>query len=114
MDNPAVGMGFQIFITPDEENGPFTAERIRHDLPDLPMDEVMEFTLPDETPAVRFVSHAPVLGDVAETWFGPQRVSLPAFVSAPDRALQDAWVREFVANLTFSAVGPPSASTPQQ
>jgi len=114
VSNPAVGMGFQIFITPDDEIGPLTAARIRHDLPDMPMDEVVEFTLPDDTAAVRFVSHDPVLGDVAETWFGRNGHVFQLSVSAPDRELQDAWVRDLAANLTFPDDGAADASTQQQ
>jgi hypothetical protein len=57
VQNPAVGMGFQLFITPDDQIGPHTAPRIRHDLPNMPMAEVTEFMLTDGTHAVRFVSH---------------------------------------------------------
>jgi hypothetical protein len=109
VENPAVGMGFQIFITPDAETGSLSAARIRHDLPDLPMDEVVEFTLPDDTAAVRFVSHDSVLGDVAETWFGRNGHIFQLSVSAPDRELQDAWVRALAANLTFPDAGPDGA-----
>jgi hypothetical protein len=98
---PGVGMGFQIFITPRDAPGPLSAERIHHNLPGLSMDEVVEFRLPDDTPAVRFVSHDPVLGDVGEAWFRRDGHVFQLSVSAPDRELQDAWVREIVANLTF-------------
>jgi hypothetical protein len=40
-----IEMGFQIFITPDDTTEPLTADRIRRDLLDLFMDEVMEFPL---------------------------------------------------------------------
>jgi len=101
VQNPAVGMGFQIFITPDSETEPLTAARIRHDLPDMSMDETLEFLLPDDTPAVRFVSHDPQLGDVGETWFCKDGHVFQLSVSAPDRELQDAWVRDIAAHLTF-------------
>jgi hypothetical protein len=99
VQNPAVGMGFQIFITPDDEIGPLTAARIRHDLPDMPIEEVVEFTLPDDTAAVRFVSHDPLLGDIGETWFRRDGYLFQLSVSAPDRELQDAWVRDLAATL---------------
>ncbi len=69
VEHPDVGMGVQLFITPDDASGPLTRARIQHDLPDMPMDDVVEFSLADGTPAVRFVSRDPVLGDVGETWF---------------------------------------------
>jgi hypothetical protein len=102
VENPAVGMGFQIFITPDEEIGPLTTKRIRRDLPDMPIDEVVEFSLSDDTPAVRFVSHDPALGDVGETWFRKDGYLFQLSVVAPDRELQDAWVREITMSLMFA------------
>ena len=101
VENPAVGMGLQIFITPHDEIGPLTAERIRHDLPDMPMEEVVEFTLVDDTAAVRFVTQDPVLGGVGETWFRRDGHIFQLSVVAPDRELRDAWLRELAANLTF-------------
>jgi len=95
-------MGFQIFITPDDETSPLTEARIRHDLPDISMDEVVEFELPDGTPAVRFVSHDTVLGNVGETWVRKDKHVFQLSVSAPDRELQDTWVREIASTLTFS------------
>jgi hypothetical protein len=106
VENPAVGMGFQIFITPDDAPEPLTLERIQHYLPDLPMEDVTEFTLPDDTPAVRFVSHDPVLGDVGETWFRRDGYIYQISVSAPGRELQDAWLREIALNLTFAPPPP--------
>ena len=114
VENPTVGMGLQIFITPDEETETLTATRIRHDLPDMAMDEVMEFLLPDDTSAVRFVSHDAVLGDVGETWFRKDGHIFQLSVSAPDRQLQDAWVRNIAATLTFPDDGTANASTQQQ
>ena len=101
VQNPGVGMGFQIFITPNDATEPLTAARIRRDLPDMAMDEVTEFTLPDETPAVRFVSHDPVLGDVGEVWFTRNGSLYELSVVAPGRELQDAWLRDLAAHLTF-------------
>lgn len=101
VSNPAVGMGFQIFLTPDEETAPLSAARIRHDLPDMAMDEVVEFTLPDDTAAVRFVSRDTLLGDVGETWFRKDGYLYQLSVIAPDRELQDAWIRDLAATLTF-------------
>jgi hypothetical protein len=95
-------MGVQLFIIPEDETGPLTAERIRHDLPDMPMEEVVEFTLPDETAAVRFVTHDSVLGEVGEAWFRTDGHLFQPSVTAPDRELQDAWLREIASNLTFA------------
>jgi hypothetical protein len=109
VQNPAVGMGFQIFIAPDDEPGPLTAARITDSLPDMVMDEVVEFELADGTPAVRFVSHDPQLGDVGETWFRRDGHVFQLSVSAPDRDLQDAWICELATTLTFPDDGPDGA-----
>ena len=104
IDNPAVGMGVQIFITPDDETEPLTATRIRHDLPDLSMDEVSEFELSDGTPAIRFLSYDPLLGALSEIWYRMDGHVFQLSVSAPDRELQDAWVRDLAAHLTFPSL----------
>jgi hypothetical protein len=103
VENPAVGMGFQLFMTPDDAPEPLTLARIQHDLPDLPMEDMAEFSLADGTPAVRFTSRDPVLGAVGETWFRRDGHLFQLSVSAPDRELQDLWLREIAANLTFAA-----------
>jgi hypothetical protein len=100
VENPGVGMGFQIFITPDDETEPLTAARITDSLPDMPMEEVVEFTLADGTQEVRFVTHDPVLGDVGETWFTRNGHVFQLSVVAPDRELQDAWLRDLTAHLS--------------
>jgi len=70
---------------------------------------VVEFELADDTPAVRFVSHDPQLGDIGETWFRKDGHVYQLSVSAPDRELQDAWLRDIAATLTFSDPGPATA-----
>src|SRR5262245_56654643 len=90
--------------TPDEDEF-LRAERIRHDPPEMFMDEVVEFQLPDDTPAVRFASHDPQLGDIGETWFQRDSHVFQLSVSALDRELQDVWLRVFAADLTFPDTG---------
>jgi hypothetical protein len=55
--------------------------------------------------AVGFVSQDAVLGDVGETWFRKDGHVFQLSVSAPDRELQDAWVREIANNLTLPDQG---------
>jgi hypothetical protein len=102
VENPAVGLGFQLFMTPDDAPEPLTLARIQHDLPDLPMEDVAEFSLAAGTPAVRFTIRDPVLGAVGETWFRRGGHLVQLSVSAPDRELQDLWLREIASNLTFA------------
>ncbi len=110
VENPAIGMGFQMYITPDDETGPLTAARIQQDLPDMPMKEAVEFTLNDGTAAVRFVSHDAVLEDVGETWFRKDGRVYQLAVSAPDRELQHAWMNEINDYLTVPDEGPEGTS----
>jgi hypothetical protein len=62
------------------------------------MTEVVEFTLPDGTAALRFVTEDPLLGEI---WFRAG-LSLQVLVSAYDREFQDVWIRDLAAGLTFS------------
>jgi len=60
------------------------------------------------------VSHDPVLGDVAETWFRRNGHIFQLSVSAPDRVLQGEGARDIAANLTFPDDGPGGASARHQ
>ena len=60
--------GFQIVITPFDEPGPLTAERIKVDIPDLPMEHVQAVSLAGE-PALAFYSNDETLGRLLEVWF---------------------------------------------
>ena len=102
VENPAVGMGFQFFMTPDDAPEPLTVERIHHDLPDMSMEDVTEFELTDGTPAVRFTTEDPLLGAVGETRSRRDGYLFQLSVSAPDRELQDLWLHEITAKLTFA------------
>jgi hypothetical protein len=53
------------------------------------------------------------IGDVDETWFRKDGYMYQLSVLTPDRELQDAWMRELAAQLTFSDAGPATASIPQ-
>jgi hypothetical protein len=60
------------------------------------------------------VSHDPLLGDVGETWFRRDGHLFQLSAVAPDRELQDAWVRDIAATLTFPEAGVPGDSVQQQ
>jgi hypothetical protein len=98
-------MDLQLFITPDDDPASLTAARIHHDLQDMAMNDVIEFTLPDDTPAVRSTRHDPRLGEVGETWFRRNGYVYQLSVSAPNRAFQDAWLREITEKLRFEDDG---------
>ena len=52
-----------------------------------------------------------VLGDVGETWFRKDGHVFQLAVSAPDRALQHAWMNEINDHLTAPVDGPEGTST---
>jgi len=101
--NPAYGMGFQIFIQPFDEPGPLTLERIRRDLPDFLMTNVVETELiSDATPLLRFQSRDDVLGELREAWFIRDGFLYEISVHAPSAEVMDAWLRGFLQDLTFT------------
>jgi len=61
--------GFQIFVTPFEEEGALTKERIIQDLPSALIDEVQEVVLGDGTRALIFWSEDSFIGRTREVWF---------------------------------------------
>lgn len=62
------GNGFQIFIAPFDELGPITVERIRQDLPDIPIEEPQQTEI-SGIPALAFVGSDPSAGKTREVWF---------------------------------------------
>lgn len=64
------GVGMQLVVTPFDENITLTAERIKQDLPDLPMRDIAQTKLPSEDiSAVVFKSSGGGFGDSIELWF---------------------------------------------
>lgn len=68
-DPPEGKMGFQIFITPFDEDETLTQERIVEDLPFAVVDEPVEVILADGIHALLFWSNDPSLGVTREIWF---------------------------------------------
>ncbi|MBI1956940.1 MAG: hypothetical protein HYS44_00570 [Candidatus Niyogibacteria bacterium] len=70
-------LGFQIFITPFDDEWPvITRERILRDLPDLKMEDVQEVILGDGTRALIFWTEDPSLGRTREVWFTSMGIRL--------------------------------------
>jgi len=61
--------GFQIFISPFDEPGPLTEERVKQDLPDLKMENPEQRVLKNNVPALIFFSEETSLGKTREIWF---------------------------------------------
>lgn len=67
-EGKAAGGGFQIYITPFDEPGPITAERIRQDLPDMIIHDPQRAAI-GGADALIFFSEDPSLGKLREAWF---------------------------------------------
>jgi maltose-binding protein MalE len=60
---------FQIFISPFDEPGPLTKERVLEDLPDLIIKNPEQRVLKNGVPALIFFSEEASLGETREIWF---------------------------------------------
>jgi len=63
------GGGFQVFISPFDEEGPLTKERVLQDLPDLKIENAENRVLKNGIPALIFFSQEESLGKTREVWF---------------------------------------------
>lgn len=100
-ENPRFSLGLQIFITPFDEEGPITKERILQDLPALTMEDEVEFWIDDKIPALRFSSKDPTLGDTREIWFVRDGNLFQIMVYSESEEWLDERVREFAQDLKF-------------
>ena len=79
VEKPGTRESFQIFISEFDEPGPITAERVRQDLPDLPMENPQQVILGSRTSdgsptsggitALIFFGEDAALGKTREVWF---------------------------------------------
>ena len=72
--DPSTGsgnLGFQIYISEFDEEGPITPERIKQDLPDTVVNQPLQVLIGEkkDIPALIFLSKHESLGDVREVWF---------------------------------------------
>jgi len=98
-------MAFQIFIQPWDEQEPLTPERIRHDLPDLPIDKILYSEILDTGMSlVQFMSHDTSVGPIAEAWIAYNGYLYQVAMHAPGNPdeLLLPWFRGFVTQLKFS------------
>ena len=61
--------GFQIFISPFDEPGPLTKERVKQDLPDLIINNPEQRVLKNGAVALVFFSEESSIGETREIWF---------------------------------------------
>lgn len=62
-------VSFQIFISPFDEPGSLTKERILEDLPDMVVEDVQQRLLKNGVPGLIFFSQESSLGKTREVWF---------------------------------------------
>lgn len=68
LQNDKKEVGAQIALSYFDETGPLTAQRIRQELPDLPMDAVTTIKVAG-TEGVSFLSRTDAFGNSSEIWF---------------------------------------------
>jgi hypothetical protein len=101
------GLAFQIFIQPFDEPGPLTIERIRRDLPNLAMHDVVQSEImPSSIPLIRFTTINQTLGSIPQAWFVRNGYLYQvAFYAAPEddpKLLSMALLRAFLMTITFT------------
>ena len=106
-EHPTLKMGFQMVISPFDEKGPITKERILEGLPALVMENVVDFFIASETPAIRFSSKNAQLGDTRELWFVHEGHLYQIQMYAAHKEWLDAWIRQLASG--FFSVEPTGA-----
>ena len=113
-ESPRFKLGLQLVITPFDEEEPITADRIRQDLPSLVMEMPVEFWVDDATPAVRFTSEDPSLGETREIWFARDGNLYQFTLYCEDPRRLDALIRQFATDFKFGTNQPsPQESLPK-
>ena len=106
-EHPTLNLGFEVFITPFDEEGPLTVDTIRESNPSLTVKEPMESELEDVTPAVRFVSEDPALGgsrsnETRQIWFTRDGNLFQVIMYSDNIEWLGAWANELPQDWTFS------------
>ncbi len=101
VQSPTHNMWFKIYVSPFNEPGPLTKERIQIGLPRLVIEDFREYWLKDGAPAVLFSSEDPVDGETRELWLIREGHLYQISMHHPDEEWLDGWIREIASNLTF-------------
>ncbi len=89
---------FQIFVSPFDEPGPITKERILQDLPDMAIDEPLDVIIgQNNIQALIFWSNELSLGKTREVWF----INSGYLYQITTRAELDGWVGKILETLRF-------------
>jgi len=101
-EHPTFNLGFEVFISPYDEDGPLTADTIHQSIPSLIINEPVETELEDGTAAVRFVSADPALGETRQIWFTRDGNLFQVIMYSDNIEWLDAWARELPHDWTFT------------
>ena len=106
-EHPTLNLGFEVFITPSDEDELLTADVIQQTNPSISIKNPVETELEDGTPAVRFESEDPALGGsrsngTRQIWFTHGENLFQVIMYSDNLEWLDAWARELPQDWTFS------------
>lgn len=101
-EHPTFNLGLEAFISPFDSEGQLTVDTIRELNPALSIKEPVDMELPDGTPALRFASDDPALGDTRQLWFLHNGDLFQVVFYSANTEWLDAWVRAFPNDWTFT------------
>ena len=100
-EHPTFNLGFEIFITQFDSDEPLTEESVHDLVPVLTIKDAVETELDDGTPALRFATEDPVLGDTRQLWFAHNGNLFQIVFYGDNSEWLDAWVRKLPYDWTF-------------
>jgi hypothetical protein len=101
-EHPTFNLGFEVFVTPFDQEGPLTVDAIHQAVPSLIVDDPVETELEDGTPAVRFASDDPAIGRTRQIWFAHDGNLFQVVMYSDNLEWLDAWVRELPQDWRFT------------
>src|SRR5438093_7560238 len=101
-EHPTLNLGFEVFITPSDEDELLTADVIQQTNPSISIKKPVETELEDGTPAVRFASEDPALGETRQIWFTRDGNLFQVVLYSDNIEWLDAWARELPQDWTFT------------
>lgn len=101
-EHPTLNLGLEVFITPSEDEL-LTADVIQQTNPSISIKDPVETELEDGTPALRFASEDPALGDTRQVWFTRDGNLFQVIFYSDNIEWLDAWARELPHDWTFTA-----------
>jgi hypothetical protein len=103
-EHPTLHLGLEMFITPFyEEEELLTADAIRELNLSMIVKAPVNTELEDGTPALRFESEDPALGETRQIWFTRDGNLFQVILYSKNLEWLNAWARELVQDFTFTA-----------